>query len=559
MDYFTILAQQSQFHRQFSGKTVEIVRLSGQHAVHIGFSDSDHALKLSATPGMPYAHTIDKRYIPVRNARDWHQAKFTGSTLDNVAVTHGDRILTFTFGSGYRLIFEMTGRNANIVTIDAKGLIKGATRTITSRVSGFREVRPGIDYSPPPERAAIDLVWGALPILENRLRENDGLIGDELAVSLCAGSRHFAGEALAMCGLDPGKAIDALTAEDVVKLLKTLAELAHRIEKGGEGGTVLSDSEGLPVDVFPLPMQTAGESCEYFDDLDEALSRYSRNREYGLEYRQLKQSMVSGLKREEKSLRSTIKKVERERGDAAGIEKLEHRANTILANLHKISKGMEVVVLTDPYGDGDVEVELEATLDGAGNAERLFSRARKIKAASKLAVKRIAGLVERIERIAAERERITALDDIKELRKAAGLHKKKGPSGKGRDDDRPFPRRFCSRAGLEIIVGRNDKENDKLLRWAGKNDIWLHAQGVGGSHVVMQSPGKQNPDHYSVELAAAIAAYFSKSKTSAVVPVAWTRVKYVTKRRGQGPGQVNYTREKVVFVEPGLPKDDDKV
>ena len=65
--------------------------------------------------------------------------------------------------------------------------------------------------------------------------------------------------------------------------------------------------------------------------------------------------------------------------------------------------------------------------------------------------------------------------------------------------------------------------------------------------------GKQPPDHHSLEQAAAIAAYYSKAKTSGIVPVVQTLVKYVVKRKGQGPGQVTYTREKVLFAEPGLP------
>ena len=83
-----------------------------------------------------------------------------------------------------------------------------------------------------------------------------------------------------------------------------------------------------------------------------------------------------------------------------------------------------------------------------------------------------------------------------------------------------------------------------------------NAQSIGGSHVILRSPGKQNPDHRSLEFAAAITAHYSKGKTSAVVPVVWTRVKYVVKRKGQGPGQVHYTHEKVLFVEPGLPEND---
>ena len=102
-------------------------------------------------------------------------------------------------------------------------------------------------------------------------------------------------------------------------------------------------------------------------------------------------------------------------------------------------------------------------------------------------------------------------------------------------------------------MGRSDTENDELVRWARRNDFWLHAQNIGGSHVILRSPGKQNPDQRSIQQAAAVAAYYSKGKTSAVVPVVCTPVKYVVKRKGQGPGKVTYTREKVLFVEPGLP------
>ena len=139
------------------------------------------------------------------------------------------------------------------------------------------------------------------------------------------------------------------------------------------------------------------------------------------------------------------------------------------------------------------------------------------------------------------------------LKIIATKHKKIQTSATVFDADEKFPRRFRSVSGLEIIVGRNDRENDELIRWAHKNDFWLHAQNIGGSHVILRSPGRQSPDHKSIELAAAIAAYYSKAKTSAVVPVACTQVKYVVKRKGQGPGKVTYTREKVLFVQPGVP------
>ena len=219
-----------------------------------------------------------------------------------------------------------------------------------------------------------------------------------------------------------------------------------------------------------------------------------------------------------------------------------------------MQRGLESVTLPDLYGPGEVEIELDPTLDCPANAKRLFVRARKFRAALRHNYERVEELRRQIGELQAEYSRFESIDDLRELRKLAATFATMSSPDRNRDNDRPFPRRLRSPSGLEIIVGRNDHENDELVRWAGKNDIWLHAQGVGGSHVVLRSPGRQNPDHQSIELAAAVAAYYSKAKTSSVVPVVWTHVKHVVKHKGQGPGQVHYSREKVLFVEPALPK-----
>ena len=553
MDYFTINAQRKLIQDTFAGKKVDTIRLYEKHTVFLGF-DSQYGLKLAGTPGMPYLISLDKHFIPVRKARDWHLPKFSGSKLDSIELTPGDRILTFLFSSGFRIIYEMTGRYANIIVVNPDGIVSGATRVITGKVSGFREIRPGIEYAPPPQRDAYDLIWGAQPVLTRRLKAQPEKLCEALAVSVCAGSRLFAGEAVNRSGLDRELTPGDLSYDETVLLLKTMASLAGRIEKGGEGGTVVMDRDGLPVDVFPLPMESDDDGGRYFENLNEAIRSYSRDREYGLELRQLRQSIASALTREEKRIRSTIKKVERDCGGENESELLNQKGNIILANIHRITKGMTSVVLQNLYGDGDIKIELNPIIDGPGNAERMFTRSRKIKAASERALERVETLRIRSEDIQADRARFESIDDIKTLRKIAVKYERERVAGGATDTDRPFPRRFESSSGLEIIVGRNDGENDELVRWARKNDIWLHAQGVGGSHVVLRPPGKQNPDHKSLELAAAIAAYYSKAKTSAVVPVVWTRIKYVTKRKGQGPGKVHYTREKLLFVEPGLPK-----
>lgn len=554
MDYYTIVAQRAMLERDFVGQRIETIRLSDTYTVSIGF-DGDVGLKLSSTPDMPYLHTVEKRYLPKKNARSWYQKYYSGSTLTGVDVTFGDRVLSLKFDTGSRLIFEMTGRHANIILADPEGILFGAVRTVTGSVSAIRQVRPGIPYVPPPARDFPDVVWGPLPVLERGIRSVDGSIREALRNTVCCGSDLFAREVLARAGIDPGAKAPSLSGDELLHLLKVSATLADTIERGGAGATIVMSEDGIPKDVFPERMTAAGIEVSRDDDLDEAVKTYARNREIALELKSLRAGIIGALNREERSTKSTIKKIKRECGDDSEPELLEQQGNTLLANLHRIQRGMTSVVLDDPYGSGDREIDLDPKLDGPENARRLFTRSRKLRHAAKRAGKRLEILEERLEHLGRERDIVAVMEDVKKLRELSKKQTGKQVSIWGNDQDVQFPRRFKSRSGLDIIVGRNDRENDGLVRWARKNDLWLHAQNIGGSHVILRAPGKQSPDHRSVEQAAAIAAFYSKGKTSAIVPVVCTQVKYVVKRRGQGPGKVTYTREKVLFAEPGIPSD----
>lgn len=549
MDYYTIVAQRAIIEREFVGRNIETVRLKDFNTLYLGF-DGERALRLACIPDMPYLHSIEKRFIPRRDAQDWHQARFVGKRLTGVDRIPGDRILSFISESGFRIVFEMTGRNTNLIIVNPDGIISGATRVITGKESGFRSVRPGIPYTPPPPRDYPDLTATSLENLTERMDVRGGAVLPALA-ALCGGSKLFAKEVLALAGIDADAEVASLGAETKSHLLQVAAGLVRIIETGGEGGTVIMDGkDDLPRDVFPLPMATATERDHYDESLDSAIIGYSREREIALERRSLNHLITGALDREERNLRATILKIELERGGESEPEHLERQANCILSFLHLIRRGMSSVELPDLWGEGTVEIELDPVLDGPANAERLFSRARKLRAGAQVTVERITSLRGRLDEIKKEREQFDSLEDIRALRDMAARYARRNALTREQEEAEKFPRRFMSVSGLEIIVGRNDAENDELIHWARRSDVWLHAQGVSGSHVILRSPGKQMPDHRSIEQAASIAAFYSKSKTSAIVPVAWTLLKYVVKRKGQGPGQVTYTREKVVFAEP---------
>jgi predicted ribosome quality control (RQC) complex YloA/Tae2 family protein len=552
MDYYTIIAQRTILDKELTGKVIESIRLKDFTTLFLGF-EGEKALKLACIPDMPYLITIPKRFIPQKNTQDWHFSKFAGKKLTGITRTPGDRILTFISESGFRLVFEMTGRNANIIVVDSGSIVVGSTRQVTRRESGFRTIFPGIAYQPPPSRSIPELIADSLPKLKNMIETSDGAISDVIP-SITGGSKIFAGEVLSLTGIPKNAQALTLSSGEIEKLLATAVRLAEIIEQGGEGGTVIMDSRtGIPRDVFPLPITSTGEKNRYFDDLNEAVKTYAKDREIALELRSVLQSILSALSREEKNIFGTIQKIEHERGGKNEAEDIDRRANALLTGLGRIKRGMRSIRLTDPYTGEEIEVELDPAQEGHTQAERLFTRARKLRSAALMAEKRLKLLAKRLEEIRIERESLDTMEDIHELKKKASLYARKISSSQKPEEAEKFPRRFTTDSGREILVGRNDTENDELVRWAGRNDIWLHAQGVGGSHVILRSPGKQMPDHRSIEQAAAIAAYYSKAKTSAFVPVVWTLVKYVIKRKGQGPGKVTYTREKVIFTEPARP------
>jgi predicted ribosome quality control (RQC) complex YloA/Tae2 family protein len=118
------------------------------------------------------------------------------------------------------------------------------------------------------------------------------------------------------------------------------------------------------------------------------------------------------------------------------------------------------------------------------------------------------------------------------------------------------PRRFELPGGWIVLVGRSNQENDTLThRIARPEDLWFHARGVAGSHVVLRRAGRKDaPGKRTIEQAAAIAAYYSKARTSRMAPVMYTEKRHVRKPRKTAPGLAVCTREKVVMVEPRLPE-----
>ena len=177
-----------------------------------------------------------------------------------------------------------------------------------------------------------------------------------------------------------------------------------------------------------------------------------------------------------------------------------------------------------------VDIRLDARLSPQENAARYFKQYTKAKTAEKILTEQLVrgrAELQYLESVLQELAQAESEQDFNDIR--AEL------------TDGGYIRVFRSSAGLRILVGRNNRQNDKLTtREADKRDIWLHTQKIHGSHVILCTGGAE-PDAQSLLEAAQLAAYFSQGRESANVPVDYTPVKFVKKPAGGRPGMVIYT------------------
>ena len=297
-----------------------------------------------------------------------------------------------------------------------------------------------------------------------------------------------------------------------------------------------------------------------------------------------------GQRRHERRARAKVTKLEADARRAEQAHTLRRMAEALTANLHRVRRGQARVSLDDLYAPGNVlEIELDPRLSPQENAAALFKRARRGDRGQETITSRLEEARRDLAAVAASPQldaespdwptalRLASatwsasLTDALSRADASTLWSPGGPrwerpsaseDSARRAERDPHPGRLFRLPGnWEVRVGRNNAENDVLThQFAHPDDVWLHASGVPGSHVVLRMKGlRDNPPREVLEAAAAIAARFSRAKHARTVPVIWTRKRHVRKPRKSKPGLAVCTHEKTVFVHPGLPAGEDDV
>jgi predicted ribosome quality control (RQC) complex YloA/Tae2 family protein len=262
-------------------------------------------------------------------------------------------------------------------------------------------------------------------------------------------------------------------------------------------------------------------------------------------------------KTQKKRLVEQLKQADKSLERAEQYEKFGH---LLMAHAHEtVSAGTENITIADFYADNkEISIPLKEGKDIPGNAEYYYQKAKDAKKTYKRAKERLPKVQSELKEVGRLLEEVREIEHLPELDRWIKDQKNKLEDygfGSGDDSQASSPFRKFRVGKYEIWIGKSAKSNDQLTSHAHKEDIWLHARGVAGSHTVIRmGNNKDFPPQQVLLKAASYAAYYSKARGMKSAPVMYTKCKYVRKPKGAAPGAVVVEREEVLMVPPMKPK-----
>ena len=483
------------------------------------------------------------------------------------------------------LVIEVMGKHSNIMLLnqETKNIIDSVKRVPFS-TSQYRQVLPGLEYILPPQQDKLNISDLSLETFTDKLLSQELTLPIEKALlnTIKGLSPSLAKQLTTSVGL-AGQHLEFFGEYELNLIWQSVDSLKHTVTANTYKPVIFTDNTGQysgfsPIDIGAVvgddrssvvshQSSIVGDLSEYhnnsvirFESMSEAVDNYYnwslKNSSFMSVKSNLQNTINKEIKRCEKKLGLQLETVQ---GSKNSLQD-KILGELLTANMYKIKKGMEEIQVEDYYNDNaPVCIKLQPELTPADNAQRYYKRYNKAKnAANKAAVqaeqsKEELAYLESLSFWLSETNSHEDFFQIEQELTDAGYLKPKNKPGKkteAADKTKPIPNTYITKSGLKILVGKNNKQNDWVTFKAAKDDdLWFHAKGIPGSHVILKLEGKEASDE-EIEAAALLAAFHSKGKFSAKLPVDFTQVKNVKKIKGAKPGLVTYENFKTIFITP---------
>jgi predicted ribosome quality control (RQC) complex YloA/Tae2 family protein len=475
-----------------------------------------------------------------------------GYILEDVYQVENDRMIIFEIKgrneigdiSYKQLIIEIMGRHSNIVLVDkTRNIILDSVKHVSFAVNSHRAILPGQTYIYPPEQNKQNPFMVGTDDILKKIDFNSGKLDKQIVEHFAGTSPLFAKEVIYQSGIANRATIPT-----------AFLQLIQRIKSGELVPSIMSTDNKEVFYLFPL-QHIKGE-VKTFSTLSELLDRFYFGKAERDRVKQQGNDIERLIINEKEKNEKKIAKLESTLREAEKADQLQRFGELLTANLYAAKKGMKEIEVIDYYDEmgGTVAIPLDLRKSPSENAQKYFSKYQKAKNSVSIVIEQIEKAREEVLYFENLLQQVQSASpkDIQEIREelveGGYIRDRQKRNAKKTANAKPILDHYHSSDGTEIIVGKNNKQNDYLTnKLAARDEIWFHTKDIPGSHVVIRS---KEPSEGAIHEAANLAAYFSKARNSSSVPVDYTKVRYVKKPSGAKPGFVIYDNQQTVYVTP---------
>lgn len=454
----------------------------------------------------------------------------------------------------WHLYVEIMGKYSNVILTDANKVIVTAAHQVSQQQSSVRPIQTGQIYELPPSLSnAIPSINEDISRWQERLSLVPGGIGRCLLKNYRGLSPALVQSMVRVSKLEPEQSTLSLKPDDWQKLFSHWLEWLEKLEK-------LQFFPGLTDEGYTV---MGWEVTEPVADTQKLLDFYYTKELNQQEFTQLRNQLMQKLSNILDKLRLKAQTFRSRLQQSEGAEIYRQHADLLMANLQAWQPGMKEIVLLDFDTSKPIAISLEPEKNAVQNAQKLYKQAGKLKRARGAVepllndVQAEIDYLEQVEQGILQIDKYQSTADLEALyeirEELIGQKLLEGtqyirPSNA---DSMPNFHKFRTPSGFEVLIGRNNQQNDRLtFRLANDYDLWFHAQEIPGAHVLLRlEPGAVAEDR-DLQFTADLAAYYSRSRQSDRVPVVYTQPKHVYKPKGAKPGIAIYKQERILWGKP---------
>ena len=559
---------------QLLGSRVDKVYQPNREELLIAFRSREAACKVlfSARANSARVHFTT---IPLENPKQppmlcmLLRKKLLGAKVVAIRQPELERLLHFDFDSinelgdhvTLTLTMEVMGRYSNIILSDEEGKIIDALKRVDAEMSSQRLVLPGLTYRlPPPQSKLCPLstvsqqVVEALKALPRDMELSKGYLAVLQGVSpiVCRELAYRVGRGRELT-------VKTMDEEQLFRAGFFYQQMRDTVEEVSGKPYMAVNLQGKPMDFSFLEIHQYGTAAvvKEAESFSQLLDDFYRERDKQERMRVREQDLLKLLSTHSERLSRKIGVQRGELEQCADRDGLRVAGDLISANMYQLEKGAQSADLANFYEEDAplVHIKLDPALTPSQNAQKYYKEYRKAKTAEEKLAEQISLAEQELEYLETVLDALARAETERDLSEIRAELQEQGYLRKLRSKkEKPAavsaPMKFTTSDGFTVLVGRNNRQNDKLtLKTANNNDIWFHTKNIPGSHTVLVTEGK-SPTETAMTEAAQLAALHSRAKDSAQVPVDYTQIRNVSKPVGAKPGMVIYVNYKTIYVTP---------